>query len=195
MNDEQHNYLQQKHGQKSRQEKLENLIYMDGSIDIMCNFVANGGTLVNFAKLWDVRFSDIMKWIRSDKSRTEQYEAAIKDRNEFTVETILQELRNISTFDIRSIYDDSGCLKPVSEWPAHISSSISSIESNEIFKGNGDDRELVGMMKRVKMFDKTKAIEQLGKTQKLFTDKIETTNILKLEDLVLASFKDEQEIK
>ena len=191
MNDEQNQFVNKLHGPKSRQERLEDLIYKPDALDIMCSFVSNGGTLVDFAKLWDVRFSDLMRWIRKDKERTKSYEDAIRDRNEWTVETVLQELRLMATFDIRDLYDDAGNVKPISEWPKHAAAAVAGIEVNELFDGRGDEREMIGVAKKLKLWDKTKAIEQLGKTQKLFVDRVEETKVLKLEDLVLASYKNE----
>lgn len=191
MNDEQNQFVASLHGPKSRQERLEDLIFKPDALDIMCSFVANGGTLVDFAKLHDVRFSDLMRWIRKDKERTKSYEDAIRDRNEWTVETILQELRLMASFDIRDLYDDDGNLKPISSWPKHAAAAVAGIEINELFEGRGDEREMIGLAKKLKLWDKTKAIEQLGKTQKLFVDRVEETKVLKLEDLVLASYKNE----
>lgn len=189
MRDDQKEYLDSIYGPKSRKEKLDDLTLRPDAIELMCAFVANGGTLVNFAKLWDVRYSDIMRWIRSDKSREEQYENAVKDRNEFTIESILGELRSLALFDLRDIYDESSNLKPIHEWPAHARAAVAGIETNELFQGRGDEREMIGLVKKVKLWDKTKAIEQLGKNQKLFVDRVEETKTLKLEDLVLASYK------
>lgn len=191
MNDEQNQYISSQYGPKTRQERLEDLIFKPDALDIMCSFVANGGTLVDFAKLHDVRFSDLMRWIRKDKERTKSYEDAIRDRNEWTVETILQELRLMAGFDIRDLYDDAGNLKPISSWPKHAAAAVAGIEVNELFEGRGDEREMIGLAKKVKLWDKTKAIEQLGKTQKLFVDRVEETKTLTLEDLVLASYKHE----
>lgn len=189
MDENQKQYFNSMYGPKSRKDRLDDLIYSDGAIDTICNFVANGGALTTFCKLHDVRYSDVMRWIRSDKTREKTYEDAIRDRNEWTVETILNELRSLALFDLKDIYDESNNLKPIHEWPAHARSAVAGIETNELFQGRGDERELIGLAKKVKLWDKTKAIEQLGKNQKLFVDRVEETKTLKLEDLVLASYK------
>lgn len=192
MNEDQIKIIRDMYGTESRQERLGHLLALPDAIEIMCSFVSCGGTLVHFSKLWDIRYSDIMKWIRSDSERSKRYDDAIKDRNEFTVESILQELRDVALFDIRELYDENNNLKPVNMWPRHTSSAVSSLEVNELFEGHGSERIQIGLTKRIKLFDKLKAIEQLGKTQALFVDRVEETKTIKLEDLVLASYKVEK---
>lgn len=192
MTEDQIKIIKDMHGPESRNERLQRLLSMDDAMDIMCSFVASGGTLVHFARLWDIRYPDIMKWIRSDSIRAKRYDDAIKDRNEYTIETILQELRDIALFDIRDLYDNNNNLKPVHQWPRHTASVVSSVETDEIFEGRGEEREMIGLTKKIKLWDKLKAIEQLGKTQALFVDRVEETRTIKLEDLVLASYKNEK---
>jgi len=192
MDESKHRYIDTIYGPKSRKVKLDELIARPDCLDIMCNFVACGGTLINFAKLYDVSFPDLMKWIRADKERTTLYNQAVTDRKEFTVESILQELRTLASFDVRQLYDDQGRLKPIQDWPANAAAAVAGIEVNELFQGKGDDQEIIGMVKKIKLWDKNKSIEQLGKTLALYVDRVEETKVLKLEDLVRSSYlKDE----
>jgi hypothetical protein len=50
-----------------------------------------------------------------------------------------------------------------------------------------------GIQTKAQVRDRLKAVELIGKTQALFTDRVERTTTLKLEDLVLASYKDEKD--
>jgi hypothetical protein len=50
-----------------------------------------------------------------------------------------------------------------------------------------------GQPTKAQVRDRLKAVELIGKTQSLFTDRVERTTTLKLEDLVLASYKDEKD--
>lgn len=50
-----------------------------------------------------------------------------------------------------------------------------------------------GQPTKAQVRDRLKAVELIGRTQALFADRVEKTTTLKLEDLVLASYKDEKE--
>ena len=88
-------------------------------------------------------------------------------------ETVLRELLKIAMTDIRKLYSESGSLLPPQEWPDDVAKSVSAVEIEDLFDGYGEEREQIGYTKKVKLWDKTKALELLGRHLKLFTDKIE----------------------
>ena len=88
-------------------------------------------------------------------------------------ETVLRELLLIATSDLRKVFNEKGSLLPVDQWPDDIAKSISGVEIEDLFDGHGEDRVQVGYTKKVKMWDKPKALELIGRHLKLFTDKIE----------------------
>jgi phage terminase small subunit len=103
-------------------------------------------------------------------------------------ERVLLELKRIGEADIRKIFDEDGNIKPVHEWPNEVAAFVSSIETVEEFEGSGKDREQIGWNKKVKLWNKERALELLGKNIQMFTDKIEHSGKLTLEDLVNASW-------
>jgi phage terminase small subunit len=102
-------------------------------------------------------------------------------------EGVLQELTYIGHSDIREIFDEAGCVKPVSEWPTHIARAVASIEVFEEYQGSGNERQYIGQTKKVKFWDKPKALELKGKNERLFSDRVEVTGKVTLEDLVAGS--------
>lgn len=100
---------------------------------------------------------------------------------------ILQELRNIAKFDPADCYDENGRLKSIHDIPAHARRAISSIKIYEELEREGRMMVHVGDTKEVKPWDKVKALELAGKHLKLFTDKIEHSGKVTLEDLVTSS--------
>lgn len=108
-------------------------------------------------------------------------------------DTVLRELLRIATSDIGEAFDDSGRLKPLKEIPTDVRRAIQSIEVDELFDGFGQERTHVGYTKKLKFWDKNKALEMLGKHLKLFTEKLEVSGSLTLEALVVASQKKEIE--
>ena len=118
----------------------------------------NGNRLLTFA--------DIKKYI-SDKIKERE------KRTEVTQDKVIQELAKIAFADIRSLYNDSGELKNIKEIDNDIAGAIISLETLEEYEGYGDNREKVGDTRKVKLLDKTKALELLGKHLGMFRDKIE----------------------
>lgn len=95
------------------------------------------------------------------------------DRLEIKSDDVLRELFRIATTDIGDVFDEEGRLKPLKDIPKDTRRAIASIEVDELFDGSGEDRVQTGWVKKVKFWDKPKALELLGKHLKMFTDKIE----------------------
>jgi len=83
-------------------------------------------------------------------------------------ERILTEIARVGFSDTRLLFREDGSLKPPSEWDDATAASVSGMDVSEI-KGKG--REQVGEMKRVKMYDKVKALELLSKHLGIIGDK------------------------
>lgn len=100
---------------------------------------------------------------RLNELKEKRSERAAIDAN-----TVILELLNIARVDIAQIYDEKGKLKPIHEIPENVRRAISGIETVE----NIDDGELIGETKKIRFWDKNRALELLGKHLELFTDKI-----------------------
>jgi phage terminase small subunit len=90
-------------------------------------------------------------------------------------EIVDRQLLNASVLDVGRLYDDNGKPLPIHLLPEDVRRAINSVEDET----RGDTR-----VQRVKIVDKLKAIELLGKRAGLFTDKMEHSGRLTLEDLV-----------
>lgn len=86
---------------------------------------------------------------------------------------VLAELGHMAYLDPLEMYDENNCLKPIAEIPETLRRAIASIETKELFDGSGEDREMIGYTKTVKLWNKPGSLELHGKHLKLFTDKIE----------------------
>ena len=96
-----------------------------------------------------------------------------EERTQVTQDRVIQELAKIAFADIRELYNDNGNLKNVKCLEDHIAGAVSQLEIFEEYEGRGEDREYIGDTKKVKLLDKTKALELLGKHLGIFTDKLE----------------------
>ena len=94
-------------------------------------------------------------------------------RTKVTQDMIVNELAKIAFLDISILYNENGGLKNIQDIDENTRRAISSLETFEEFEGYGEDREKVGDTKKVKLIDKTKALELLGKHLGMFKDKID----------------------
>ena len=92
---------------------------------------------------------------------------------DISVERVAAEYARLAFFDPRKFFRDDGSLKPISELDEDSARAIAGMDVNELFEGNGEDRSQVGYCKKVKLADKVRALEGLGRYLKMFTDKLE----------------------
>lgn len=102
------------------------------------------------------------------------------DRLEIDADFVLNRLTDHVEALLSDIYQDNGCLKPVHEWPDIFQRGlIVGFENEETFewKGEGDDRERVwtGYVRKVKLTDRFKHLEAIGRHTevKAFKDSME----------------------
>jgi len=91
---------------------------------------------------------------------------ALKARTERTqvdADYVLNRLVEIDKMDVIDILADDGNLKPVRDWPPVWRQYISGMDVSEIFEGHGDERDVAGVLKKIKWPDKVKNLELIGK--------------------------------
>ena len=96
-----------------------------------------------------------------------------EQRTEVTQDMVIKELAKIAFLDIRKLYTENGQLKNIADIDNETAGAISSLETLEEYDGYGEDREKIGDIQKVKLLDKTKALELLGRHLGIFNDKID----------------------
>lgn len=104
------------------------------------------------------------------KEYIEQKQVEIQKRTEITQDKVLKELAKIAFGDIRKLYTENGALRNIIDLEDDIAGAISGVETFEEYEGRGPDREYIGDTKKVKMIDKTKALELIGKHLGMFKE-------------------------
>lgn len=99
-----------------------------------------------------------------------QKQAEIQKRTEITQDKVIKELAKIAFGDIRKLYTENGALRNIIDLEDDIAGAISGVETFEEYEGRGADREYIGDTKKVKMIDKTKALELIGKHLGMFKE-------------------------
>lgn len=80
-----------------------------------------------------------------------------------TKESLMQILRDIAGAKLDDIMDDQGQVLPPDQWPDHMKRAVSGMEVDEIYSGTGENRVAVGLKRKIRLSEKTKAIELLNK--------------------------------
>lgn len=106
------------------------------------------------------------------QGRTQQLE-----KLDLKAENILRELLRIGLSDPAEAFTKEGALKPIHDMPVELRRAISSVETDELWAPKVDEngREQIGVTRKIKFWDKNKALESLAKHLGLLRDKLELT--------------------
>lgn len=77
---------------------------------------------------------------------------------------VLRRLVEIDQMDLLDILDEKMAFRPTSEWPKVWRQYLSGVDVSELFEGAGDEREMVGVLKKIKWPDKVKNLELIEQT-------------------------------
>jgi phage terminase small subunit len=103
-----------------------------------------------------------------NKPEVQKYISHLKQvrskRTEITADRVLAEFAKIAFSDVRSLYKEDGSLKRPHEMGDE-ALFVSSIETDELFGfvPGSDQKEKLGETKKIRMCDKQRALENLGK--------------------------------
>lgn len=89
---------------------------------------------------------------------------------DITNEAILAQQAAIAFIDTRGFYDESGCFKDIHELNIIQQSVIESIETEELWEGQGEERRQIGIKRRVKFYSRQKGIDNLMRYKRMIND-------------------------
>lgn len=177
--------------EETMKERTARLCADPNTMDTITGHLANGGNLIDLCKTWNVRYSDIVTFLNADAERKKSYMSALDARNEFCVQRILSELNALAFMDLSKVFDDDHKLLPPSKWPPDVCRAIAGIDVEDLDDYEDGKKVRIGYTKKLKVYDKLKSIELLGKDLGRFVSKHEVSGRLTLEDLVTGSNKPE----
>lgn len=102
------------------------------------------------------------------------------NRLEITADRVLQELARIAFFDPRKLLREDGTPKPLHELDDDCAAAVAGLDILEEFEGTGDERTLVGHVKKYKIADKNVALTNAMKHLGMLREKVEITGDLTL---------------
>ncbi|EJI6850236.1 terminase small subunit [Salmonella enterica] len=130
-----------------------------------------------------VKASVMMRDERIQKRITELMEERNK-RLRVSADYVLLRLVEIDQMDVIDILNDDMSIKPVSEWPKVWRQYLTGFELADMFEGRGDEKELVGILKKIKWPDKVKNLELIGKHVDVnaFKERLEVSGTVTIAD-------------
>jgi phage terminase small subunit len=96
------------------------------------------------------------------KERIAQIESDVLAAAQISRVQIVREMGRVAFADIRKLYDESGNLKPIHELDEEAAAQLAGVEVEELFEGRGEDRQQIGVLRKVKRWDKVKALADLA---------------------------------
>lgn len=110
-------------------------------------------------------------------------------RNRVSADYVLLRLVEIDQMDVIDILNDDMSIKPVSEWPKVWRQYLTGFELADMFEGRGDEKELVGILKKIKWPDKVKNLELIGKHVDVmaFKERLEVSGTVTIADRMAAA--------
>ncbi|ECF6953726.1 terminase small subunit [Salmonella enterica subsp. enterica] len=130
-----------------------------------------------------VKASVMMRDERIQKRIAELMEERNK-RLRVSADYVLLRLVEIDQMDVIDILNDDMSIKPVSEWPKVWRQYLTGFELADMFEGRGDEKELVGILKKIKWPDKLKNLELIGKHVDVnaFKERLEVSGTVTIAD-------------
>lgn len=81
------------------------------------------------------------------------------EKLEISMDRVALEYHRIAMFDPRRLFNEEGSLKPIHELDDDTAAGISSLDHELIYS----NKENIGEIKKIRLWDKTKALEALGR--------------------------------
>jgi phage terminase small subunit len=101
--------------------------------------------------------------------------AKLIEKIQVTSERMLSELAGIAFFDPADVFNPDGTLMALSEMPPQARRAIAGIEVETLFSGTGDNRQQIGLLRKIRLVPKLQALEMLARHLGLFIERHEIT--------------------
>ena len=99
--------------------------------------------------------------------------AARSEKVELTAEQVLREIKTAAFLDPLQLFAEDGTLLPLSRMPEAARRAIAGLEVEELYDGRGEDRRMIGYLKKIKLVSKEGTLTLAGRHLGMFVDKRE----------------------
>lgn len=140
------------------------------------------------------KWKDEAVWVESSKMmnqpnvslRIDELRERHLKRNEVTLDEVLKEMAKWLRFNLKTIIKPDGTMKGFDEMTEDEAACISEFQIEEIWTGRGEEREMIGYLKKVKLIDKRAVSDQFMKKFGAYATKVkfDDDDLEHLKDLV-----------
>lgn len=126
------------------------------------------------------------------KAAIENAQVKREERTQIDADWVLKRLAAEAEADIADLYDDDGNLLPVKEWPLIWRQGlVAGVEVEELFEGRGEDRVHIGHLRKVRLSDRVRRLELIGKHVRVnaFQEQVSVTGLDALADRLARASK------
>lgn len=92
-------------------------------------------------------------------------------------ERVIEEQEKIAFSNIQNLLDAKGAFIPINKLDPRVAACIASVEVTELFARRGKNRETIGQVKKVKLWDKPKILDQLCRVYGMYNDKVDIPGV------------------
>jgi phage terminase small subunit len=86
------------------------------------------------------------------------------ERTQIDADWVLTRLADEADADMADLYDDNGDLLPVEDWPPIWRKGlVGGVKIEALYDDSGEERRIVGHVKEIKLVDRTRRLELIGK--------------------------------
>lgn len=145
-------------------------------MDDLCEHISEGGTLLAFTKVSDLRYGMVHDWVTLDEARNARYSNAVRARDSNFRDRALDQIVAATGADIRHVFDAQGDVLSPNAIPDSVAPGVAAYE--QVVSATGVTTY------KVRMSDRTRNAELLGKTVAMFRDVTEVKGTLTLEEVL-----------
>ncbi len=128
---------------------------------IRCGYSANGASVTGSRLLANPKIAELVA-----RGRAAQLES-----NDLTANRVLEEYRRLAFINRKDFYDAHGNLKPITEWTDAMGAAASDVET--IVKNVAAGDKHTDTIHKLKLWDKTRALNDLAKHFALLTERVQ----------------------
>ncbi|HXF12235.1 MAG TPA: terminase small subunit [Terriglobales bacterium] len=109
----------------------------------------------------------------------------IMTKLDISVERTLNEVGRLAFLDVRNLFEPDGSLKQIDKLDDDSAACIAGLEVSDIWDaGEGEQKSIIGTLKKVKLADKGAALDKLMRYHSLYKDKVEVSGLESLAEAI-----------
>lgn len=96
---------------------------------------------------------------------------------DFSVDRTLEYVSRLAFFDPADLFEDDGSMKRIKDISPEARSVIAGLEISDIWDGEGEQKSIIGNIKKIKLSERRGALDMLMRYHSLYKDKVEVSGL------------------